>query len=118
MRSSLNQFGQPELANEQLRPDLVPSPDADYCNNIVPFALTFDAYTHLGSFDKVAEIANAASANFETNRLRPNNMDVLRTCLFFEQRRWRHFARDPSPDDLIYIRALVDAIRRNVVSLQ
>ncbi len=38
-------------------------------------------------------------------------LDDLRTCLFFEQRRWRHFDRHPDEKSMTYIRALVEAVR-------
>ena len=52
-----------------------------------------------------AEIANAR---------RHNSLTDLRTCLFFEQRRWRHFGEDPEGEDMAYIREVVEKIRGRV----
>ena len=40
----------------------------------------------------------------------------LRTCLFFESRRWEHFKKDPTKKGMIYIHALVEAIRMRVLT--
>jgi len=69
------------------------------------FALTFDGYAFHGSFEKCAEIANAG---------RHDTLDDLRTCLFFEQRAWRHSGEEPSKEAMEYIRELVRAIRDKV----
>jgi hypothetical protein len=89
------------ISNDRLRPDDVPSPDADW-DAIQAFALTFDGYSASGSFEACAEIANRGEAATLTE---------LRTCLFFEQRRWRHFGEEPDGDDLAGIRRLVELIR-------
>ena len=67
-----------------------------------PFALTFDAYEVLGSFEACGEIANARNSETLTN---------LRTCLFFEQRRWRHFGEEPDSSSMEYIHGIVEKIR-------
>ena len=66
----------------------IPVPDADI-NEIGCFALTFDGYEHWGAFEKCAEVANAE---------RQNTLTDLRTCLFFEQRRWRHSGYGPDEE--------------------
>jgi hypothetical protein len=38
----------------------------------------------------------------------------LRTCLFFEQRRWRHIGEVPDAEAMAYIRDLVRQIRAKV----
>lgn len=82
----------------------IPNPDASW-REIAEFALTFNGYEVWGSFEKCAEIANAK---------RQDSLTDLRTCLFFEQRRWRHFGEDPDGEAMAYIRALVEKIRRRV----
>jgi hypothetical protein len=70
---------------------------------IEPFALTFDGVQHWGSAEKSAEVAMAK---------RMETLAELRTCLFYEARRWA----GKSPDNLSmrYIRALMYAIREKV----
>jgi hypothetical protein len=41
----------------------------------------------------------------------PVSLEELRMSLFFEQRRWRHFAEEPQHENSKYIRSLVEAIR-------
>ena len=84
-----------------LRSADIPPSDASW-TEIGEFALTFDGYEYWGSFAKCAEIANAKA---------PRTLEELRTCLFFEQRRWHHFGDTPDSEDLEYIRGLVERIR-------
>ncbi|MBI4758552.1 MAG: hypothetical protein HY783_06080, partial [Chloroflexi bacterium] len=93
------------IPNEALTPELIPVPDASW-DVIQDFALSFPGYTIHGSFDKCAEIANAQ---------RRETLSDLRTFLFFEQRRWRHFGQVPDKEALSYIRSLVEEIRARVV---
>jgi len=86
----------------------LPVPGADW-DEIQRFALTFDAYIHWGSFDKCAEIANNRKASTLTE---------LRTCLFFEQRRWRHFGQEPQGEDMAYMHELIEGIRSRLLKKQ
>jgi hypothetical protein len=74
---------------------------------IEEFALSFNGYEELGSFEKCAEIANAQRHETLTN---------LRTCLFFEQRRWRHFGETPDVNAMEYIREILEKIRCKVIN--
>jgi hypothetical protein len=96
----------PHIPNEMLMAARMPPPDADW-NAIQQFALTFDGYKHWGSFERCAEIANARAARTLTE---------LRTCLFFEQRRWRHFGDAPDDESMHYIRELLEAVRARVAA--
>ena len=69
------------------------------------FALTFDGYEYHGSVRACAKIAN---------RRAPRTLTEYRTCLFFEQRRWRHFGIEPSEKTRIYIRSLITGIRNQL----
>jgi hypothetical protein len=90
-----------EISNEQLRESDIPGPGADW-QAISEFALAFDGYQIWGSFEKCAEIANARRAESLTD---------LRTCLFFEQRRWRHFGEQPDEEAMAYIRGILEQVR-------
>ena len=92
------------VPNEQLRLEDVPLPDATW-NEIGRFALTFHGYDACGSLHACAEIANAR---------RNSTLTELRACLFFEQRRFRHFGWAPTGESLRYIRSLVEKIRCHV----
>ena len=93
-----------DVANAALTLDMIPSPDASW-DEIQAFALSFDGYEHWGSFNRCAEIANSRN---------PQNLSEHRTCLFFEQRRWRHMGADPTQSDMQYIRSLLDGMCRLV----
>lgn len=94
------------IPNNLLRADKLPPPDATW-EEIGRFALTFDGYKNCGIFEACAEVANAR---------RTESLSDLRTCLFFEQRRWRHVGDEPGGEDLRYIRALLEQIRRRVLA--
>jgi len=94
------------VSNEDLTAANIPSPKARW-HTIEKFALTFEGYKHWGSFEKCAKVANA--------RLN-KTLTELRTCLFFEQRRWRHFGEPPNKEEMAYIRNLIQAIRAKVLS--
>lgn len=101
----------PNVANGQLKATKIPSTMADW-ERIQRFALTFDGYAHYGSFEKCAEIANARRELHE----RQETLSELRACLFFEQRRWRHYGYVPDERAMLYIRSLLDDIRLAVLS--
>ena len=96
------------IPNDQLKLESVPSPNADW-QQIEQFALTYSGYTECGSFERCAEIANAH---------RNSTLSELRTCLYFEQRRWRHFGETPTTDAMTYIRELVEKIRQKLAEGQ
>lgn len=93
-----------EIPNADLTPADIPPPDAGWFE-IGNFALTFNGYKISG--DQCAEIANAQ---------RHDSLTDLRTCLFFEQRRWRHFGQEPEGKALEYIRGVVEKIRERVAA--
>lgn len=88
------------IPHDALRRRDVPPATADW-PTIWAFALTFDGFQAHGSFDACAAIAN---------EMRPATLGDLRTCLFFEQRRWRHYGDDPDEEAGPYIRSLVQRI--------
>jgi len=92
------------IPNNDLTLDMIPGTDSDWYD-ISMFALKFDGYKECGSTEACAAIANAG---------RNNTLTELRTCLFFEQRRWRHFGEDPDEANMVYIRGLIAKIRDKV----
>lgn len=92
-----------ELANTQLSVADIPSFKESW-SRIEPFAMTFDGYRYWGSVDKCAEMAEKT----------PSTLTHLRTCLFFEARRWAHLKAQPDAHSLKRIRALVFAIHGKV----
>jgi hypothetical protein len=88
----------------------LPAPDADE-STIQAFALTTNGYDRLGSFKRCAGLAEAASGRWRRDRQLPATLADLRCCLFFEQRRWRHYGYGFDDETLEYARALVEAMR-------
>lgn len=102
----MNEAGQPEKCSTSLNVESIPQPHADWAQ-IFAFAQSFNAYDHWGSFERCAEIANAK---------RGTTLEELRTCLFFEARRWRHFGEEPDDGAMAYIRGIVQSIRDRVAA--
>jgi len=94
------------ISNQRLKPTQIPGQSADV-DSLMRFALTFSGYDHCGSFEACARIANARSHD---------TLSDLRTCLYFEQRRWRHYGDAPDDEALSYWRKLVEKIRAKVQS--
>ncbi|MDP2272889.1 MAG: hypothetical protein Q8N23_27085 [Archangium sp.] len=93
-----------ELSNDDLKRAQVPRADASW-EEIEAFALTFGGYQRIGS--RLTDLANQHGKAGTV----PTDLDELRGCLFFEQRRWRHFSERPSQDAMRHIRALIEGIR-------
>lgn len=71
-----------EIPNSEITEADIPESRADLTwRELTPFALSFDAYEHWGSFEKCAEIAMHESLGSLTD---------LRTKLFMLQRAYRH----------------------------
>ncbi len=98
------------ISSEALTIGDIPTPGSSWMD-VFEFALTYDAYKEKGGFDPVAKIANKVKQSWNNGTLLPTKLDVLRLCLFFEQRRCRHFDQIPDDDDSRYFISLIDAIR-------
>ncbi len=105
------------IPNSQLIEKDIPSNRAGWLK-ILPFALTFNAYEHWGTFEKCREIAKRGIELFRNGQQLSQSLTDLRTCLFYEARRWRHLEKNPSKQGMEYIRALLDAIRVRVMARQ
>lgn len=92
------------IATSALELTDVPSAGAPW-DEIEQFALTYDCYQH----EDCADIANAR---------RHDSLDDLRTCLSYEQRRWRHFSDVPEGDDMAYFVFLIERIRDHVEAIR
>lgn len=89
------------ISTAKLEVNQIPQDDVSV-DGLIQFAHTFDGYACWGSFERCAEIANTHDHS---------TIDALRTCLFFEARRWRHFGETPDDEALFYWRKLVKDIR-------
>lgn len=92
-----------ELANSELSPGDIPSFREPWVR-IEPFALTFDGFRYWGSIEKCAQVAAKP----------PSTLTDLRTCLFYEARRWKHAGKSPDAVAMKRIGALLFAISQKV----
>ena len=96
---------------------MIPVPDVDAnLVEIFDFALIFDGYKLNGDedtgFQNCAEIANNAKDVWYETKTLPDSLHDLRSCLFFEQRRYHHTGGTLfGSDDIKYFVALVGRIR-------
>jgi hypothetical protein len=101
------------IPNSQLIEGDLPSRQASW-RKILPFALTFNGYERWGSFKKCREVAQRGVDLYRNQQDLTQSLTDLRTCLFFEARRWKHFEKNPTTKGMDYIHALVEAIRLRV----
>jgi len=104
------------IPNEDLHPDNLPRRGADF-NEIYQFAFTFNGYEYWKSFDKCAEVANRCLENYRKTGKLPDTLVELRTCLFFENRRWHHFGDPPDEEVKSYFTEILERIRNIIEAL-
>lgn len=91
----------------------IPLPNASW-ERISKYALIHNGYTHNTD---LANFANSVSIYFSNKKEIPDPFDIgdLKDCLFYEQRRFRHFGYAPSGEDFEYIKALMSGIRKRTI---
>ena len=94
--------------NMWLRPD----PGLDDIWKIFSYALTVDGYHYaLEHFDvHCGTLANQRLQQYQETGEWEGSFEELRCCLFFEQRRYRHFGRGPEGEEYQAIQDLYKAI--------
>jgi hypothetical protein len=102
-----------KIPNSQLIEKDIPSNKATW-KKIQPFALTFNGYEHWGTFKKCREVAQQGIIQYKAKKALTLSLTDLRTCLFFEAMRWKHYEKEPTKHGMEYIRALSEAIRVRV----
>ncbi|HVF26437.1 MAG TPA: hypothetical protein VNA23_11140 [Anaerolineales bacterium] len=103
------------IPNSQLSETDPPARSANW-QNIQTFAITFDGYEHWGSFKKCREVADLDVSLHRKQEPQVQSLTGLRTCLFFESRRWKHLEKAPTKKAMGYIHALVEQIRVRVLA--
>lgn len=104
-----------KIPNTRLEAEDIPSNRATW-KKILPFALTFNGSEHWGSFEKCREVAKVGIASYQDNKPLTQSLTDLRTCLFYEARRWIHLEKNPNRTGMAYVHALLDAIRVRVLA--
>jgi hypothetical protein len=113
-RTASKWHGIVRILSAELQQDDIPGRDADWWPTINEFALSFDGYERFGSFDACAEMANKCAERYHADGLLPAELDTLRACLFFEQRRWRHFEANPDEGTMAYLHTVLAHMREIV----
>jgi hypothetical protein len=102
-------LGHLEIPSRRLALEHLPAPGAEW-GAIARFALSFDGYRRWGSFERCADIGNRWADAYVTGGVLPDTLDLCRTCLFFEQRRWCDQPSGPDAPTRRYVGALLDKI--------
>jgi hypothetical protein len=100
-----------QIPNSRLRKSDVPPANSPW-RTIALFALSLDGYEEI-STEGCGKLANTVWQEFrqDAGSLGKYGLTELRACLFFEERRFRHFGWNPGPSELTRIRVLLEAIR-------
>jgi hypothetical protein len=89
----------------------VPADDAPW-PEILEFCHQFNAYEHWGSSERCGEIGNESLETFQRTGDVPSDSIIVRTCLFFESRRWSHTGYGPYDEEhRPYVAALLSQLR-------
>lgn len=80
---------------------------------IVDFGFTFNGYEHYG-METCAELCNKALSAYYHHDELPDDLNLLRACVFFEARRWSLHQQEPDTKGLLYIHALIDKIKQTL----
>ncbi|MBS1846882.1 MAG: hypothetical protein JST73_01275 [Actinobacteria bacterium] len=89
---------------------LVPDTDAP-AGEILQFALSYNGYARHGGLSGIGERMNRLASEFERTGHLSDDLDELRTALFFEQRRAHHFEPSGPSWPTPYVAALLEKIR-------
>jgi hypothetical protein len=113
-----------EITNAALTERDLPLVGIEWDMQLFQFAMSFDGYRFMESHttQKLGAFANQAMGTYEQEKALPRSLSELRTCLFFEGRRWRHVgsavrgyeAFDKDGSAMRYIQALLEAIARKI----
>jgi hypothetical protein len=103
-----------EVPNERLKVSAVPPVTASW-DTIVSFAQAIDGYRAIGQ-KECAQLCNRVKSELSRNPVSVQMLSLteLRSCLFFEQRRFNHFGHEPLGADRIFINTLLQAIQRKI----
>jgi len=104
-----------ELHNTDIRLEQIPSATSDF-SKIWEFALTFDGYSRIKD---IGVFANKTAFEFAVDQSTAEKLSLteLRSCLFYEQRRYRHsLPMEDEPEGLEreYISSLLTEITKRV----
>jgi len=92
------------IPNDALTLEMIPPKNALW-NDIALFSLTFNGYQKSGSFNRCTEVADSAN---------PKTLSDLRSCLYFEQRRWTCLQKRPDREAMEYIHGLLDKMSEKI----
>lgn len=102
----------PPIAPTEKTPKVHVIPDTDTptrWSEYSLFAHDFDGYAAYP--DNLGELANQAIQDWYEHQILPDDLKLIRSCLFYESRRARFVWGYPSESDMGYLDALVDRIK-------
>ena len=101
------------MKTDEQRLKEIPQANASWAT-ISNYALLFNGYEHK---EHLGDFANKIANDFSVNKTLPDELSIndLKSCLFYEQRRFRHFGSDPEEEAFEYIQTLVNEIREKTI---
>ncbi len=93
----------------ELREQDLPTSHGEW-TDYVSFALTFAPRDR----EVCRELASDAYPHWQRTGDLPRTLEELRSCLWFEQRRWRFLGREPDRLGMQYVGALIRAMRSHL----
>ena len=91
---------------------LPPEYHTEELSQILELSAMFDGYKVYG--DDLATLANEAMGEWSKSKSLPNDLTLIKACLFFEGRRGRFVYGYPDESDMPYLRALRDVVTRDL----
>ena len=108
-------FPTERLQADDVPPPLVSSRDREAVHLLNRFAHTFSGYDWAGSLEELSDGYQRTHRGWSRGDILPNDTDALRAYLFFWFRADRHGGGyGPHEEDLVWLSALLDAMRRSL----
>lgn len=78
---------------------------------LIDFAASFNGYEVHGSFERAAAVSGEVTAGFDSDGALPDDLDAVRTALFFQYRAHRHGGGYGAFGDIEIVWPLIERIR-------
>ena len=101
-------FAATAVPHAELTAALVPT-RGDPWEAVSVFALSYDGHAY---WEGGAQLAARALRDWTRQRTLPGDLDELRACLFYEQRRWHHRGEEPFERAAEYVWALLEQLHK------
>jgi hypothetical protein len=109
-RALSGEFAPWAIRDNELAADMVPTDSLNW-SAFAEFALSYDGYARWVRTPSLGRFANRVRATWDRTGMLPDDLESLRACLFFEQRRGHHTGVEHGD---AYLDALLYAVRQHL----